>query len=49
MKIRKNSETDVTETLKINLLHLISKPSDTSNFKSSDLRRDEDLVETYQI
>jgi hypothetical protein len=49
MKIRTNSETGMTETLKISLLHLISKPSDTSNFKSSDLQSDEDLVETCHI
>jgi len=47
MKIRTNSETRVTETLKVILLNLISKSSDTSNFKSSDMQRDEDLVEKY--
>ena len=48
MKIRTNSETRVTETLEVGLLHLISKPYDTSNFKSSTMQRDEDLVETYR-
>jgi len=46
MKIRRNSETRVTET-QVSLLHLISRPSGRSNFKSSDMQRDEDLVETY--
>lgn len=45
--MRTNSETRMPETLKVSILHLITKPSDTSNFKSSDMRRDEDLVETY--
>lgn len=35
MNIRTNSETRVTET-RLSLLHLISKPTDISNFKSSD-------------
>ena len=47
MKISTNSETRITETLKVSILHLISKPSDTSNFKSSDMQMYEELVETY--
>jgi len=39
MKIRTDFETRVTETLKVSLLHLISKPSDASNFKISDMQR----------
>jgi hypothetical protein len=48
MKIRTNSGTRVTEARKVSLLHLVSKPTDTSNFKSSDMQRDEDLVEMYR-
>jgi hypothetical protein len=48
MKIRTNFGTRVAEIRKVSLLHLISKPTDTSNFKSSDMQTDEDLVETYR-
>ena len=47
MKIRRHSDTRVTETFKINLWHFISKPSDKSKFKSFGMKSKDDPVETY--